>query len=92
MRSFKSMLMFQPCKGTTKAGKPCQAVETWSNGYCKHHGGAGVSPDEVRRQRFEEKLRRAKEQAARYRKRLIARIRKSGDMQLAAMLESNAGE
>jgi hypothetical protein len=92
MRSFKSLLMFQPCKGITKHGKPCQAVETWSNGYCKWHGGAGISPDEVRRQMFEEKLRRAKEQAARHRKRLIARIRKSGNMQLAAMLESRTSK
>lgn len=85
-------MMFQPCKGITKQGKPCQAVETWSNGYCKHHGGAGVSPDEIRRQQFEEKLRREKEKAARFRDRLIARIRKSGNEQFADMLEKRRNE
>lgn len=73
MRSFKSMLMWPPCKGITKNGKPCRAVETWSNGYCKHHGGEGVSPEEVRRQLFEQRRSREIEKAhrtlARYRRR-----------------------
>ena len=27
------------CKGTTKAGTPCQRIVVYANGYCRAHGG-----------------------------------------------------
>jgi hypothetical protein len=49
MGRLKASLIFGACKGTTK-GTPCRAREVFGNGYCKHHGGAGQTPEERRKQ------------------------------------------
>lgn len=64
--SWKGLLLFGECKGITQKGKRCRAVEVWGNGYCKHHGGAGTSPFEIRKQALIQKIER---QSARHRKR-----------------------
>jgi hypothetical protein len=56
--SLRSLLLFGQCKGITKQGAPCQAREVWSNGLCKHHGGAGESPFEIRKRHLIEKAER----------------------------------
>jgi hypothetical protein len=38
------------CKGTTKAGAPCQRTVVYGNGFCQAHGGDST---EFMRERFE---------------------------------------
>lgn len=46
------------CKGITKKGTQCQALDVFENGFCKHHGGEGMSVHQYRTQLNIEKWRR----------------------------------
>lgn len=56
--SFKSLLIFGKCRGVTKAGTPCGTAEVFGNGFCKHHGGAGLTPFEIRKAHVLVKMKR----------------------------------
>jgi hypothetical protein len=74
------------CKGTTKAGKPCGAVDLFENGRCKHHGGEGqLIRVKLLIAKTLKKTERLKRKGDRF-DRMVAQAAKR-DPQLAAMLE-----
>jgi len=77
--SLRSLLLFGACKGITKKGTPCQAREVWSNGFCKHHGGDGESPFEIRKRALIEKNRRRTARLMRRLGRLKRLAERNGD-------------
>lgn len=46
------------CAGTTLQGTRCGCKETYENGFCKYHGGAGESPFDMRKRMALQKARR----------------------------------
>ena len=65
--SVKSTRIFGTCRGVTKAGTPCGTAEVFGNGFCRLHGGAGLTPFEIRKAHVIAKMKR---RDARLRRRL----------------------
>jgi hypothetical protein len=49
------------CKGTTKAGTPCQHFTVYANGYCRQHGGDSTEFMKAHTKKIVEKMIRRHE-------------------------------
>lgn len=65
----KTLLPAGGCKGKTKKALSCQSKDVYENGYCKHHGGEGLSLVS-RRQKLAVEL--TLKESDRFRKRMAA--------------------